>query len=615
MDRLSRIARLLRCYSLISTSRAGSGHPTSCLSAADLMAVLCFGGHFRYDTSDPSLPTNDRLIFSKGHAAPLYYALWVVAGAFPARELLSLRTLNSRAEGHPTKEFPYTEVPTGSLGMGLSVGLGMALAARMDNLPYRTYVLLGDGEMAEGSVWEALAVGAHYQLDNVVGIVDVNRLGQSSETMYGHDADSYARRIASFGWETIVVDGHDLSQIDHAFTHASTTKGRPTMIVARTIKGKGVLSLENREGKHGRAIPESDLPAVLNELGEIDTTLTATFAVPPTLPTQSITHVPRPQVDVKYALGQMVTTRQSYGETLLQLTMHDPRVLALDADLSNSTFTYLVKERNPTHYLDMYIAEQNMISLADGLSQRGKIPFVSTFASFVLRAHDQLRMASLGQTNIKVMGSHTGMTNSRDGASQMGLEDIALMRAIPDSTVLYPSDAVSMARLVVRAWEHVGLVYICGMREPTPVIYPPDEDFTIGGLKIHRDMSRPHTHVVVGAGATLHEALKAQSILLSRGISIAVVDLYSIKPLDGVNLRSLISDGQSTLVVEDHYPEGSIAEAVRTALADMPVIVRSLAVRKRPHSASPSELLTYEGIDADSIVDTITREDHRDVVK
>jgi transketolase len=605
MKNLKAIAQLLRYYSLVTTTEAGSGHPTSCLSAADLMAVLMFNKHFRYDTDNPGNPNNDRLIFSKGHAAPLFYALWAVAGVFPKEELMTLRKFGSRVEGHPTMKFPYTEVPTGSLGMGLSVGLGMALNAKYDKLPYRTYVLLGDSEMAEGSIWEALQIGAHYKLDNIVGIIDVNRLGQRGETMYGHDVAQYEDRVRSFGWFPLLIDGHDLEEIDAAYVTASKIKDRPTMIIAKTIKGKGVSFLEDVEGKHARAVSKEQLPQALLDIGDIDQTILGTIAKPDETGSTDPSSLAA-DILVSYKVGEQIATKQVYGETLLQLVAKNRNVLCLDAELSNSTSADLVKTGNPEQFFEMFLTEQNMVSMADGLSKRGKITFVSSFAAFFTRAHDQIRMAAYGNSNIKLMGGYTGVSCSRDGESQMGLEDIAMIRSIPNSVILYPSDAVSMARCVVQAAEHKGLVYVCGMRDPITVLYEPTENFPIGGSKAHKISDKPHTHVIIGAGTTLHEALKAQKHLAEKEIITVVVDLYSIKPLDAETLLRLTKEKQPVVVVEDHYPEGGIAEAVLSAIGNTGVQITSLAVRKMPMSGMPEELLKYEEIDVDAIVKCVS---------
>lgn len=606
MQNIKEIAKLLRYYSLVTTTEAGSGHPTSCLSAADLMAVLMFNKHFRYNTDNPKNLNNDRLIFSKGHAAPLFYALWAVAGAFPKEELMTLRQFGSRVEGHPTMKFPYTEVPTGSLGMGLSVGLGMALNAKYDKLPYRTYVLLGDSEMAEGSIWEALQIGAYYKLDNIVGIIDVNRLGQRGETMYGHDIAQYEDRVRAFGWFPLLIDGHDLEEIDAAYETASKIKDKPTMIIAKTLKGKGVSCLEDVEGKHARTVSKEDLGQALLDVGDVDHTIFGQIAkTEHTDPPVAVYLVS--DISISYKVGEKIATKQAFGETLLQLAEKNRSVLSLDAELSNSTSADLVNKGKSEQFFEMFLTEQNMVSMADGLSKRNKIPFVSSFASFLTRTHDQIRMASYGNTNIKIIGGYTGVSCSRDGESQMGLEDIAMMRSIPNSIVLYPSDATSMTHMVVLSAQHQGLVYICGMRDPISVIYDSSEKFQIGGCKVHKVSEKPHTCVIIGAGITLHEALKAQKHMAKKNIITIVVDLYSIKPLDTETLLRLTKENQPVIVVEDHYPEGGIAEAIRSAIGHTGVTITSLAVRKMPMSGKPEELLKYEEIDAGAIVDAITR--------
>ncbi len=622
MKNIRSIAQLLRYYSLVTTTEAGSGHPTSCLSAADLMAVLMFNKHFRYDTDNPGNPYNDRLIFSKGHAAPLFYALWAVAGAFPKDELMTLRKFGSRIEGHPTMKFPYTEVPTGSLGMGLSVGLGMAINAKYEKLPYRTYVLLGDSEMAEGSVWEALQIGAHYKLDNIVGIIDVNRLGQRGETMYGHDIAQYEDRVRAFGWFPLLIDGHDLEEIDAAYETASKIKNKPTMIIAKTLKGKGVSFLEDVEGKHGVPLKKEELEKALLELGTVDTTLTVNFPKPEETKTDSNNPKIIPALSMSYKDGEGVSTREAYGNVLAELAKNNPNVIALDAETSNSTFADGVKKASPKQFLEMFIAEQNMVGVGTGLAKRGRIPFVSTFSAFLTRTFDQLRMAAYGGANLKVVGSHVGVSIGEDGTSQMGLEDIAMMRSIFNSVVLYPSDATSTTKLVSAMAIHQGFIYLRTTRGKTPILYNQNEQFEIGGSKvwIYDQQIKKHViarnemtkqshecqHVIIGAGITLHEALKAQKQLAEKGVNAIVVDLYSIKPLDTETLLRLTKEKQPVVVVEDHYPEGGIAEAVRSAIGNTGVQITSLAVGKMPMSGKPEELLRYEEIDADAIVKSVS---------
>lgn len=607
MKNIKEIARLLRYYSLVATSEAGSGHPTSCLSAADLMAVLMFGGHFRYDTSHPENINNDRLIFSKGHAAPLFYALWAVAGAFPKDKLMTLRKFGSRLEGHPTMKFPYTEVPTGSLGMGLSVGLGMALNAKYENLSYRTYVLLGDSEMAEGSVWEALQIGKYYKLDNIVGIIDVNRLGQRGETMYGHDIAQFEDRMRAFGWFPLLIDGHDVEEIDAAYETASKIKEKPTMIIAKTLKGKGVSFLEDVDGKHGVALKKEELEIALLELGTIKEQLTQKLINPEINPSiRRTNNIPTPSLTVQYTPNESVATREAYGYGVSELARLNSNVIVLDAETSNSTFADKVKKLNPRQFYEMFIAEQNMVGVGIGLSTRGKTPFISTYAAFFSRAFDQMRMAGYGKANLKIIGSHGGISIGPDGMSQMGLEDIAMMRSIFDSVVFYPSDGVSTVKLVSAMAEYKGLAYLRTTRGKTPIIYDAADQFPIGGSKVHTISDKPHSHVIVGAGITLHEALQAQKQLAGKGIITVVVDLYSIKPIDAETLIRLTNNKQPVVVVEDHYPEGGIGEAVRSALGNTSAPITSLAVRKMPMSGKPEELLRYEQIDAAAIVKSIS---------
>lgn len=597
---LQQLARLIRYWIIRSTSTAGSGHPTSSLSATDLMTGLLFGGTFRFDTDNPAHPNNDRLIFSKGHASPLLYALWAAAGAIPEEELMTLRKFGSRLEGHPTMLFPYAEAATGSLGQGLSVGVGMALNAKyLDRLPYRTFVLLGDSELAEGAQWEALQIAAHYQLDNLVGILDVNRLGQRGETMYGHDLAAYERRIAAFGWKTIVINGHDLEQIDAAFRQSATHTGAPLMIIAKTFKGGGISIVQDREGRHGTALNPEETAKALDELGPVDTSLRGTIPLPENLLPQAMPGQMSPPP--AYPPDKPVATRKAYGNALARLAFQHPSVVALDAEVSNSTYADIFRKACPERFFEMYVAEQNMAGAALGLARRGKIPFVSSFAAFLTRAFDQFRMARYSNGNIKICGSHAGVSIGEDGTSQMGLEDIAMFRSILDSVVLYPSDAVSTERLVEEAIRHEGIVYIRTTRKETPILYGNEEGFEIGGSRMVRK-SEKDAITIIAAGITLHEAVAACDMLAEEDIHVRVVDLYSIKPIDREMLREVALETHAIITVEDHYPEGGIGEAVRSALFDCPVPVYSLAVRKMPKSGKPDELLDYEGISRGAIM-------------
>jgi transketolase len=606
MNDLEGLARLLRYYSLVSTTEAGSGHPTSSLSAADLMSGLMFGGTFRFDLDDPSHPNNDRLLFSKGHASPLFYSVWAAAGMVSEKELLTLRKFGSTLEGHPTRAFRYTEAATGSLGQGLSIGVGMALNAKyLDKLPYRTYVLLGDSEMTEGSVWEAMELASWYKLNNLIGIVDVNRLGQRGETMYGHDLSVYKNRIAAFGWETIVIDGHHLPQVRTAFEQAARATDRPVMIIARTLKGKGVSFIEDKNGWHGKALKKDELKKALEELGPVDRELRGTIPQPedrrpPATPS-------RMAAPLAYRADKLDSPRHAYGTALERLFPQFPDMVVLDAEVSNSTYSEIFRNSFPDRFFEMFIAEQNMAGAALGISLRGKIPFVSTFAAFLTRAADQVRMSRYSDANIKFCGSHAGVSIGEDGSSQMGLEDIALFRAILGSVVLYPSDAVSTERLVEEMAWHTGIVYLRTTRRDLPVLYRNDEAFWIGGSKVLRS-NRKDRATIVAAGITLHEALKAYEELKKEGILVRIIDLYSVKPVDVATLRRAAFETGVIITVEDHFAEGGIADAVRTALSKHPVPVHALAVRAMPKSGKPDELLDYEEISWKAIVEVVKKE-------
>ena len=594
MHDLENIAKLIRYYSLVSTTQAGSGHPTSALSATDLMTGLLFGGTFRFDAEDPRHPNNDRLIFSKGHASPLFYALWAAAGKVTETEIMSLRKFGSPLEGHLTMAFPYTEAATGSLGQGLSIGVGMAMNAKyIDRLPYRTYILLGDSEMAEGSQWEAMEIAAYYKLDNIVGIMDVNRLGQRGETMYGHDLSVYKERVASFGWEPLVIDGHRLPQILDAYRHALQVKNRPTMVIAKTLKGKGVSFIEDKNGWHGKALKKDELARALEELGPVNKTVRGQIARPENIrPEEQSAQRIRP---VSYTGEKPVSTRHAYGNALVRIFPRFPDMTVLDAEVSNSTFSELFKDVHKDRFFEMFIAEQNMVGAALGLSVRGKMPFVSTFAAFLTRAFDQIRMSQYSHANIKFCGSHSGVSIGEDGSSQMGLEDIAMFRTLLDSIVLYPSDAVSTEKLVEAMAEHTGIVYLRTTRKDTPILYRNDEVFRIGGSKVLKS-NRADVAAVVAAGITVHEALKAYEELKAEGVYIRVIDLYSVKPVDMRTLTEAADDAGRIITVEDHFAEGGIGEAVAGALAAHPAPVYSLAVRRMTINGNHDKLMWYEYI-------------------
>lgn len=596
--RLDQLAKLVRYYILLCTNAAGSGHATSSLSAADLMTVLFFGGFYRFDPDRPALPNNDRLVFSKGHASPLLYALWAAAGRLDEAELEALREFGSTLEGHPTPRFRYADVATGSLGQGLSIGAGMALNARyLDKLPYRTFVLLGDGEMAEGSQWEALQLAARYRLDNLVGIVDVNRLGQSGETMYGRDLLAYKRRVEAFGWEAFLVeDGHDAAEIAAAYARALDGGSKPKMILARTVKGKGVPSAEDRDGFHGKALGPEAMEEALSAFGPVDRAVRGELAPPQDLRPRRHAPPPPPARPPRKETGSKAT-REAYGEALVELADSLPGLVALDGEVSNSTGSDALARARPQRFFEMYIAEQNMAGMAVGLSARGKRPFVSTFAAFFARAFDQIRMAQYSRVDAVFCGSHAGVSIGQDGPSQMGLEDIALFRTLQGSAVLYPCDAVSARKLTEEAARRRGLVYLRTTREKTPVLYSEAEEFPIGGHKVLR-RSGSDAVALAAAGICVFEALKAAGQLEKDGVAARVIDLYSVKPLDGEALRRSLEGVKGVVVAEDHRPEGGIAEAVRSALEGSGLPVRSLAVTLTPRSGKPADLLDFEEISA-----------------
>jgi transketolase len=594
LARLAQLSSLIRYQILKATTEAGSGHPTSSLSAVELMAGLMFGGFFRYDLARPDHPNNDRLIFSKGHASPLFYALWLAAGQVSPQEMLTYRRFGSPLEGHPTRRFRFTEAATGSLGQGLAIGLGIALNARfLDKLPYRTYVLLGDSEMAEGSQWEAIEAASFRKLDNLVAVLDVNRLGQRGETMHGWDLGAYARRFAAFGWETVEIDGHDYAQVLDAYAHALATKGRPVAIIARTVKGKGVAAVEDKENQHGKTLDAAACARAIAGLGEVDLEVRGDVALPENLEPP---HLRRAAAVAPpwYEAGKPVATRVAYGRALTRIYPHYPEIVVLDGEVSNSTMAETFKDAYPERFFELYIAEQNLVGAAQGLSTRGKVPFVSTFAAFLTRAHDQIRMSQYSEANLKIVGSHAGVAIGEDGPSQMALEDLAMFRAMLDSVVLYPADAWATEALVETAARYCGLVYLRTTRGASPLLYGPDDTFPIGGSKVHYAGPRDRA-TIVGAGVTLHEALAAREELQAEGIPVRVIDLYSIKPIDATTLRRAALETHAIVTVEDHYPEGGLGEAVRTAVGPAAPVV-SLAVRRRPCSGKPEELLAYEEI-------------------
>jgi transketolase len=594
------VANQLRIHSIAATTAAGSGHPSSCCSAADLVAALFFG-HMRYDPKNPKYHNNDRFILSKGHAAPVLYAAWTENGFLPANQLTTLREISSDIEGHPTPRLPFVDVATGSLGQGLSVGVGMALAARLDKLDFRTYVLIGDGECAEGSVWEAASLAGIRKLNNLVAIVDVNRLGQSEATAFGHKVEVYQQRFEAFGWRTEVIDGHDMEEILEVLGAAGVGE-QPLAIVAKTFKGAGVPFIQDKDGWHGKALSKEEAERAIAEL-QPKARSGRDFSIPrpgdaPAPDVKAPTSFP----PVNYNKGDKVATREAYGNALARIGAVDERVVALDGDTKNSTYSEKFLKLFPGRFFECYIAEQNMVGVATGLGTRGKVPFASTFAAFFTRAHDQIRMAGHSLANLKLVGSHVGVSIGEDGGSQMGLEDIAMMRAVAGSVVLYPSDAVAAEKLVEAMALERGLCFLRTSRPKTPVIYDNTEAFPIGGAKVLRQSGNDKV-TVIGAGVTLFEALKAADALAKEGINVTVIDAYSVKPLARDVIRAAARKTRDIVItVEDHYPEGGLGDAVAGELSADGIKVHKLAVYELPRSGKAEELLAKYQIDAAAIV-------------
>ncbi|MFD7133497.1 transketolase [Streptomyces sp. NPDC059894] len=596
---LTALGQQLRVDSVRASAAAGSGHPTSSMSAADLMAVL-LANHLHYDFDRPAHPGNDRFVLSKGHASPLLYAAYKAAGAVGDDELLTFRTLGSRLEGHPTpRRLPWVETATGSLGQGLPVGVGIALAVkRLERSEARVWVLCGDSELAEGSVWEAAEHAGHEHLDNLTVIVDVNRLGQRGPTRHGHALDAYARRFQAFGWHTVELDGHDVDAVDRAYGEARSTKGQPTAIIARTLKGKGVEAVEDREGLHGKPLKEPE--AAIAELGGPRDLRVRVHEPSAARMLHSVSTGP---LDLpRWERGEEVATRDAYGRALAALGTARSDVVALDGEVSDSTRAEFFAKEHPERFFECYIAEQQLVAAAVGLSSRGWVPYASTFAAFLSRAHDFVRMASISGAGINLVGSHAGVAIGQDGPSQMGLEDLAMFRAVHGSTVLYPCDANQTAHLVAAMAGLDGIRYLRTSRGDAPVLYGPDEEFPVGGSKVLRSSDRDRL-TLVAAGVTVHEALKAADALAGEDIPVRVIDLYSVKPVDRVTLRRAAEETGCLVTVEDHHEEGGLGDAVVDAFSDgrpVPRLAR-LAVRTMPGSASPEEQLHAAGIDAESI--------------
>lgn len=600
-------ARRLGLLSMMSTTAAGSGHPTSCLSAKELVAGAFFNA-MKFDPKDPNGPASDRFVLSKGHAAPLLYAALAEAGVFPDSRVMTLRQFSSELEGHPTPRIPGVDAATGSLGQGLSVGAGLAIGAKMDKLGTRVYVLLGDGELAEGNVWEAAAFAAHYRLDNLIALADINALGQSQRTMYEHNMEVYRQKFESNGWKTQIIDGHDVGAVLVALDRAkSAANGQPQAILARTIKGHGVSFLADKDGWHGKPLSNDQLAKATAELGgpiEVAADPGRSYErknlpAPPDFP---------PPPAPEYAAGSLVATREAYGHALKRIAAVNPHIVALDGDVKNSTFAEIFGNAYPDRFFQAYIAEQNMVSAGVGLAARGKVPFVSSFACFLSRAYDQIRMAAISRCSIRLCGSHCGVSIGEDGPSQMALEDIAMFRAVHGSTVLYPSDAYSTERLTEFAARLPGITYIRTSRPKLPLLYSANYEFPIPGFRILRQ-SPSDRALIVAAGVTLHESLHAYEALKSEGIAVRVMDLYCVKPIDAAAIAvQLAAAGNCLITAEDHYPEGGLGEAVLTALVEAgaaPRRFRKLAVAGMPHSGKPEELLEAFGISAKNVITAV----------
>jgi|TARA_Y100000310_G_C20701271_1_gene830111 transketolase len=600
---LQELANIMRRDVLKMTNKAESGHPTTCLSSAEIMSVLFFN-EMKYDTKNSLNPDNDEFILSKGHAAPILYSALYHSKCIK-NDLMKLRELNSPLEGHPLpKSLNWIKVATGSLGQGLSVGVGMALASKLQKRKFKTYVLIGDGESAEGEIYEALELGDHYKLNNLIAILDINRLGQTGESLLGHKIKNYEKKFKGFNWNTIVIDGHNIKQITKALSKAKNSK-KPTIILAKTFKGNGVSFIENKEGWHGRALSNEELEKALKEIPN------------PKLPKMNIKKPKNVKQKLKskeklkstkYNLGEEVSTREAYGNSLVNLSISNPKILAVDAGVSNSTFSKKLKKANKNKFVEAFIAEQNMAGMALGLSIKQFNVFASSFAAFLTRAADQIRMASLSSPkNLTFCGSHAGVSIGKDGASQMGLEDISMFRSVPKSILFYPSDAVSCEKLTILASKLNGLKYIRTTRSKTEVIYKNNEKFSLGDFKILKKSNKDKL-VIVGSGITLHESLKAYEELKKKNKNVAVVDLYCIKPFNSKKFENFVKKhGNKLVVVEDHYKEGGIGEMLLEELANSGIKIKHLAVGEIPHSGEKKELLEKYKIDSKNIIKEINK--------
>ena len=605
LEFVRQLGQQLRVDSIRCSTAAGSGHPTSSMSAADLIAVL-IARYLQYDWARPKDPNNDHLIYSKGHASPLCYAMFKAVGAITDAEMMTFRQFGSRLQGHPTPAIPWVDVATGSLGQGLPIAVGVALAGKnLDKLPYHVWVLCGDSELAEGSMWEAFDKAGFYGLSNLTAILDINRLGQRGETEYGWTLDTYRRRVEAFGCFPIVIDGHDVTAIDRAFGQALSATGKPTVIIAKTIKGKGFSEIENKDGWHGKALPPDMAERAIKELGGIRHLKVKTAK--PEAGTPAIKHVDAPVTLPTYTKEDKVATRKAYGDALLALAAI-PDVVAMDGEVSNSTHADEFAKAHPDRFFEIYIAEQQLVATAVGMSVRGYRPFASTFAAFFTRAYDFIRMAGISQANIRLVGSHAGVEIGQDGPSQMALEDLASMRAMHSSTVLYPSDPNQTAKLVRLMADEPGIIYMRTTRGAYPTLYGPADTFKIGGAKVVRQSAKDRV-TLIGAGVTLHNCIAAADTLAQKKVAARVIDLYSVKPVDVKTLREAARATKGKFViVEDHYPQGGLAAAVLEAFAPEDGLqVAHLAVKGLPTSGKPEELMNAAGISAKHIVAAATK--------
>ncbi|MBD3272747.1 transketolase [Candidatus Dependentiae bacterium] len=616
IDFLKKIALNLRIDSIKSTSASKSGHPTTCMAIADLISAIFF--HFlKYDIKNPNNPDNDRFILSIGHAIPVVYSAWKNLGVITEQELLDLRKFDSVLEGHPTPRFRYNEAATGSLGQGLAIGVGMALNAKHDNLNYKTYVMIGDGEAAEGSIWEAAQLASYYNLDNLICILDANRLGQSGESIHGHDVEKFEKKFDAFGFKTFCINGHNFDEILNTLNEAQEIKGSPIAIIAKTLKGSGLEDIENENGHHGKPFKQEEVPNLIEKLKKGFGINNLSFEkYTPELPKQlnagsnNLENKEVVSIDLNsdenknlFDKDQKIATRKAFGYALKALGQNSKNIFTLDADVQNSTFTQIFAKSFPKRFYQCFIAEQCMVGVATGLQLRGKIPFAATFGAFFTRAHDQIRMAGIGRNSLRLCGSHCGVSIGEDGPSQMALEDLGLFRAIPDSIVFYPSDGVSTYKLTQLMADYSdGISYMRTTRPATQNLYDKNEKFEIGGCKILRQSDNDKV-CIIAAGITLHEALKAYNKLLEKNIKVSVIDLYSVKPIDKNTIIDVAKkSGNRIITVEDHYMQGGIGEAISGELSDKDIFIEKLAVNKLPRSGKPEELLRYEGIDSESIV-------------